>query len=251
MRKHWFLPGILTGALVFGSASLAPAQTTSSSGGSSSGGIGSSSSIGSSSGIGSATTSGSTGSGIATLGATGNKGKSTSSTTNVIPAASDPFITTYSSPYALGLSGVSTSFSSSSGSSSSVTGTGFGKPAYAVTTTTTQGTANSSTTINSEGWSTLNIPKTPPYMTVLSDNIPIVSHAPSQLQGVLLNTLDQATFLKDKKGIFLAVDGSTVLLKGQVANERERRVVEGFVRMTPGVRNVVNELIPLAVSPKQ
>ncbi|HWY87914.1 MAG TPA: BON domain-containing protein, partial [Gemmataceae bacterium] len=88
--------------------------------------------------------------------------------------------------------------------------------------------------------------------TVLGKNVPIVNLPPTQLQGELLNSLQQSTFLTNKAGVLLKVDGSTVYLKGQVANEDERRIVEGFVRMTPGVRNVVNELVaPVVLSSNQ
>ena len=80
-------------------------------------------------------------------------------------------------------------------------------------------------------------------MTVLSDDISFVSHNPSKLQETLLASLASAPFLQGKKGIFVAVDGSTVFLKGNVTDAKERRVIEGLVRITPGVRNVVNELV--------
>jgi osmotically-inducible protein OsmY len=39
------------------------------------------------------------------------------------------------------------------------------------------------------------------------------------------------------------VDGQTVILKGKVPSEDERRLAEGLIRLTPGVRAVRNELI--------
>ncbi len=148
------------------------------------------------------------------------------------------------------MSSVSTSFSYSS---TGVKGSGFGQPAYAVATTTTSGTTGlgSSTSINNQGFNTLNYPKAPHYTTVLSAKLPVVRLAPIQLQSELLASLERSDFLKDKRNIAIAVNGSTVFLKGQVADPDERRVVEGFVRMTPGVRDVVNELVAPPMTSKQ
>jgi hypothetical protein len=272
MRRRWLLHGIVACAVCLGAVQLAEAQSMAGSGtsggagaGSGSGsGVGTGSGIGTGSGVGTGagvgtgsgvgTGGSSSGSGVATLGSTtnlgaglgGGPGGTTASTT--VPAKADPYSSTYSNPYAIGLNGVFTTYNSKA-----VTGSGFGKAVYVTTTTTatTTGGASSTTTTNTGGWSTLGIPKSPAYVTVLSEDIPIVAHAPAQLQSELLKSLEQAPFLKDKKGIFLAVDGSTVFLKGQVASARERRVVEGVVRLTPGVRDVVNELVPILPPTKQ
>ena len=42
----------------------------------------------------------------------------------------------------------------------------------------------------------------------------------------------------------VVIDGPWVVLRGSVANDREARVVEGMVRLTPGVRGIRNELQP-------
>ena len=60
--------------------------------------------------------------------------------------------------------------------------------------------------------------------------------------------------LKSKDSIRVASDGNVVILQGTVTNDHERRLAESLVRLTPGVRQVRNELqvrgaapIPLAV----
>jgi len=60
----------------------------------------------------------------------------------------------------------------------------------------------------------------------------------SELRGIL----DRSTTLKFPGRIQLSMEENTVVLKGTVADEDERRLVEGMVRLTPGVRDVRNEL---------
>ena len=65
---------------------------------------------------------------------------------------------------------------------------------------------------------------------------------PSQLQADLRATLDRSTAIKNAKGIQVQVEGQTAVLRGTVGDEDERRMAEGLVRLTPGVRQVRNEL---------
>jgi hypothetical protein len=271
MRNRWIVRGILACVAFLESVHLAQAQTygsgstgttTSAAGASSSSPTGASSTSGSSAGVGTISAAGTSGQGIASLlpttttGATRSAANSTNAnSTNVVPQATDPLQPTYANPYAIGTSGVSTSFTTNSNGgvtqTASSTGSAFGTPVYATTTNTTSTGASTYTTMNTGGFSSLNTLKNHPYATVLGKSIPVVSPPASQLQTDLLNSLNQSTFLKDKSNIFLKVDGSTVFLKGQVANDNERRVTEGFVRMTPGVRNVVNELVATQQASKQ
>ena len=48
--------------------------------------------------------------------------------------------------------------------------------------------------------------------------------------------------VKNPGGIAIEVEGGTVVLKGQVSDDDQRRLVEGMMRLTPGVRDVRNEL---------
>jgi osmotically-inducible protein OsmY len=45
------------------------------------------------------------------------------------------------------------------------------------------------------------------------------------------------------------MDGSTVVLRGSVRDDHERRLAEALVRLTPGVRAVRNELTAPGGSP--
>lgn len=246
MRKKCLVRGLLMCLALLGHVQLAQAQGS---------GIGSGTGIGSGGGIGAGGaggigggSSGAAGKGIATLGSTtgGAGGGRAGTAGTAIPATSDPFRTTYANPYAIGLSGVTTAFTNTTGTGGSnvVSGIGFGQPAYAATTVTSQGIGIQSQSINSESWNTLGMRRAPAYITVLGDDVPFVSHVPAELHNALRTSLEQSSILKDKKGVILTVNGTTVFLKGQVASERERRVLEGMVRMTPGVRDVVNELVP-------
>src|SRR5262249_12249996 len=122
----------------------------------------------------------------------------------------------------------------------------FGKSLY-ITATTTTGSATTTTNVNQGGFSSIGMSKAPPYRTVLGSGVPLARPASPDLQRVLLDHFAAAP-LREKNGILMRVDGSTVYLKGQVADDSERRIVEGFVRTTPGVRDVVNELVPLATA---
>jgi hypothetical protein len=181
-------------------------------------------------------------------GGAGGRGAAASTAATAVPAATDPFITTYNSPLIIGINGVSESYSSNSTGGVAQVGPslGFGVPTWTAATATNSATTVKNTTgTNGEGFDTTAVPKTPAYMTVLSKSVPYVQHNSSKLQETLLSTLASVPFLQGKKGVFLAVDGSTVFLKGEVEDEAKRRVLEGVVRMTPGVRNVVNELVAL------
>jgi len=60
----------------------------------------------------------------------------------------------------------------------------------------------------------------------------------AQLQGII----DQSSALRNPRMIQIAMDGRTVILRGKVADEDERRLAENLIRLTPGVRQVQNEL---------
>ena len=53
----------------------------------------------------------------------------------------------------------------------------------------------------------------------------------------------RSTALSTPGNIQVEVEGQTVILKGKVPNDEERRLAEGLIRLTPGVRMVRNELV--------
>jgi len=69
-------------------------------------------------------------------------------------------------------------------------------------------------------------------------------NAMPQLQTDLLGAIGRIPndMLANPAAVQVAVDGRTVTLKGAVKNEEEARLVEGLVRLTPGVFGIKNEL---------
>jgi BON domain len=149
------------------------------------------------------------------------------------PSSANPFISTYTNPLVAGL--VSTS-------GTQTTSKPFGQPIYSVYSTATTGTTTTSNTGVGFGYNTFGQARTYNYAATLSDDVPRVVHASPQMQAALADVLRRTTALKQTTPLQVKVNGSTVFLEGAVASAKEKRVVEGMIRMTPGVRNVVNNL---------
>jgi osmotically-inducible protein OsmY len=89
------------------------------------------------------------------------------------------------------------------------------------------------------------LPRQISYTSTLNFPAPVVTMP--QMQQNLRVSLDRSTMLSNPRGIELTMDGNVVVLKGNVATEDEQRLVEGMIRLTPGVRDVRNELkVPVA-----
>jgi hypothetical protein len=72
---------------------------------------------------------------------------------------------------------------------------------------------------------------------------PTAPVAAPQLQADLSGMLARsAGAISNPAGVQVLTDGGTVVLRGPVASPDEARLVEGMVRLTPGVRAVRNEL---------
>jgi hypothetical protein len=190
-------------------------------------------------------------------GGTGSPGSTTTATTNVvsipvvtitsgtgsatsIPSNSNPFVSTYGDYLSRGNP---SKYATTFGPLVKPTVT-FGKGIYTTTATTTSAGAPSAAT-QANGFTTTGTIRNPQYTTVLSDEVPLVVHSAGALQSELRDVIDRSSFVKSKGTIQINVRGSTVHLVGQVATEKEYRLVEGMVRTTPGVagvRDVQNEL---------
>ena len=59
---------------------------------------------------------------------------------------------------------------------------------------------------------------------------------------MLAQTLAQSSDLDRRDSVHVLMDGQAVVLRGQVADDDERRLVENMVKLTPGVNQVRNEL---------
>lgn len=133
----------------------------------------------------------------------------------------------------------------------------FGTPLY--------GTSNQSTTSRSStnaygtaltmqaspygGASSSGTRRAPAYITV-----PVFERASAPMSASTLRTnlqgiITQSTRLPSRDGISVSMDGPVVVLRGNVKDERERRLAERLLLLTPGVHEVRNELVPLSGPP--
>ena len=65
----------------------------------------------------------------------------------------------------------------------------------------------------------------------------------SALRADLQGVLSRSTVLTAPENIQVSMNGDTVVLRGTVPRERDRRQAEGLIRLTPGVRDVRNEIV--------
>src|SRR5262249_15939060 len=119
---------------------------------------------------------------------------------------------------------------------------GFGKALYAAAAAQQiQASTNTANTNTRAGFTTYGMQKNAHYATVPGETFPpmLVHHTFNR--DALQRLIDQSAQLKSK-GLTVDVEGRVVVLRGDVATTRERRVAENIVRLTPGVREVQNEL---------
>jgi len=172
-----------------------------------------------------------------TSGMSGTNGGRSGGTTQV---GSTSFLgSSYANPIAMGLS---------SGSGTTTTNTAFGTALYNLNTNTNRsGTATvSSSSQNSQSGAGYNIRRLPAYATTLKIRDlpppPTATQVQSDLQAMLAQTLTQSSDLDRRDSVRVVIDGQAVVLRGQVADDDERRLVENMVKLTPGVNQVRNEL---------
>jgi len=178
-------------------------------------------------------------------GSTGNSSSSTgSSGTNFLSA-------TFSNPLYMGRGSQSASNQSAAASTINTTIQqsvgGFGQPSLGTVTTTSStggrgglgGTASTSSTAARF----TPMPSTMSrltYATVV--DFPTTPFNGTALQAQLQGIIDQSSALRNPRSIQISMDGRTVILRGRVTDEKERRLAENLIRLTPGVRQVQNEL---------
>jgi hypothetical protein len=92
------------------------------------------------------------------------------------------------------------------------------------------------------GASTVGIRRAPQYYTEPAFDMPTRASV-GTIREDLQRSLAESTMLRSGSQIRVIAEGESVVLRGQVANDREKRVAEAMVRMTPGIRAVVNELV--------
>ncbi|MBO0700319.1 MAG: BON domain-containing protein, partial [Zavarzinella sp.] len=135
----------------------------------------------------------------------------------------------------------------------------FGQPSYGqVNTTVVQTTGRGATgaagttgrtgTGSYGGFSGMNGTQSPiSYATVVA--FPDSSGTPAatpglnpQIRANLQGMLSRTTAIRQPSTVTVEVAGNTVILRGRVASEDEKRLVEGMVALEPGVHEVRNEL---------
>jgi hypothetical protein len=190
--------------------------------------------------------------GTSTLGGSGGTGTLGGGTTrptggratagSFAPAQSNVFGGTYGNPLYVGRPG-STNLSLK-------TPGGFGTATYGTTTgtTTTPGgrtAGGGRATINSgtQGGTSNQNTSTTVVTHIAEMKFPVAPVVPSALQADLQGQLSRSSMWKGPANVTVEIVGGTVVLRGQVADADDRRMAEGMVRLTPGVRDVQNEIV--------
>ena len=74
---------------------------------------------------------------------------------------------------------------------------------------------------------------------------PAAPAAASRIQTDIRAALNGTSMIANAKAVEVITDrNNNVTLRGPVADEDEARLIEGMVRLTPGVREIKNELVP-------
>lgn len=174
------------------------------------------------------------------LGATGQGagGRTAGTAAAVSPTTINPYYAYYVNFYGLGLK------PSTTNGVPPLTNNGFGKPIFAVATTGTGALGNLGglNTNSGFGFTTFGMPRGPSFVTTLHNKVPLVAYVPAQLQADLKQSLENAGYIGSKRLNVAYSSTGAIILQGQVQDAEERRLVEGMMWLTPGVRNVQNEL---------
>jgi hypothetical protein len=108
------------------------------------------------------------------------------------------------------------------------------------TTAARTGGAGGGTFATDPGGQIVQLPRQIAYTAQLKFTPPTVP-AP-RLQADLRGLIDRAGLTVPVGSVQVQVDGNAVLLRGAVRDSDEARLVEGLVRLTPGVSRITNEL---------
>lgn len=168
------------------------------------------------------------------------------STASTGPTAGNLFAPYYNNPLAMGIL--------------NATNSTFGQPIYNSTTGGVGGTVGGrvggltgqggiagisgigQAGLNSVGGSSIGIRRAPVYFTTLGYTLPRPFVAPLTVRNDLQLALGRTTMLPSREGLQVLMDGQTVVLRGRVADDRERRLAENVLRLSPGVRAIRNEI---------
>jgi hypothetical protein len=140
----------------------------------------------------------------------------------------------------------------------------FGKPLYTISSTTTTTTGAGGRTLGGAGGlggtasisggsqsftssGTGVVRRAPAYVATLGFRS--TPPPPLQLQADLQGVISRSGQLPSKDGIQVGIEDGVVVLRGAVADDAERRLAEGMLRLTPGVHEVRNDITVRATGP--
>jgi hypothetical protein len=102
------------------------------------------------------------------------------------------------------------------------------------------GTGGSSASTGLPGGQIIQLPSQIAYSAIV--RLPSAAPTPNRMTAEIKTMLDRSTVLSNPQGIQVFSNGPVVTLRGAVSSPDEARLIEGMVRLTPGVRDVLNEL---------
>jgi hypothetical protein len=130
-----------------------------------------------------------------------------------------------------------TGFGGTSGGLGGTSG-GFGGTAGA-----RSGSSSSNLTYAGANFGPSNGVRSPRMVTTLQFRGPATAaSAPAVRRDDLQQVFTRSTAFIAPGGVNVALDGQVIVLRGRVANDDEKRLAENMLRLTPGVRQVRNEL---------
>lgn len=98
---------------------------------------------------------------------------------------------------------------------------------------------------NSANQSGIVVPIQSPLAYTAVFQFPTTPPIASRVHTEIRSALDGSSMIANAKGVQVITDrDNNVILRGTVADEDEVRLIEGMVRLTPGVREIRNELAP-------
>ena len=117
-----------------------------------------------------------------------------------------------------------------------------GTNATANRTGTTGANRNASFNSNSNftGGEVIPLQRAISYTATLRFNSPAI--VPAQMQAELQTVIGRSSMIANPGAITISMDGPIVVLRGNVKDEDEARTAEGMIRLSPGVKQVRNEL---------
>jgi hypothetical protein len=184
-------------------------------------------------------------------------------------SSSNPFASTYGNPFAMGLSSSRTGRSSTSFGSAIygnlTSGTGMyggsmgGLGSASFRTSNRQGSSMFGGTsqfgqggFRNTGMNTgMNQGGLGPLYTIIRPSLPRLPGTMFQVRPDLREVLTRTDVdrLPSRENIQVGMEGHTVVLRGPVKNDYERRLAEALIRLSPGVTDVRNELEAPSVEP--